>query len=143
MLPPPGLVHPVLSAKNTLLPVSACRSMLPTELTSLHVLLCNFSNALCLTQISPLWIPWPLASLLNQSMCFSSPFHTTAYSWVARTSSSSCPHNFHSSTETVSRVTDPQQTLAELGSCCKMLSRSSTQRKPRIRNHTSSSSLCP
>lgn len=142
MLPPPGLVHPVLSAKNALLPVSACRSMLPTELTSLRVLLCNFSNAVFDTDLSPL-DPMALGFPLKPIHVLSSPFHTAAYSWVARTNSSSCPHNFHSSTETVSRVTDPQQTLAELGSCCKMLSRRSTWRKPRIRNHMSSSSSCP
>ena len=129
MPPPPGLAHPVLSAKNALLPVSACRSILPTELSSLRVLLCNFSNVLRLIHISLLWIPWPLASLLNQSMCDSDPFHTAAYSWVARTNSSLYPHNFHPSTETVSRITDPQQILAELGNCCKMLSRRSMLRK--------------
>ena len=86
-------------------------------------------DVLRLIHISLLWIPWPLASLLNQSMCYSDPFHTAAYSWVARTNSSLYPHNFHPSTETVSRITDPQQILAELGNCCKMLSRRSMLRK--------------
>lgn len=80
------------------------------------------------THLSPL-DPMALDFPLKPIHVLSDPFHTAAYSWVARTNSSLYPHKFHPSTETVSRITDPQQILAELGNCCKMLSRRSMLRK--------------
>ena len=82
-----------------------------------------------LIQTSLLWTPRHLVCLLYQSVCFSDPSHTAAYSGVVGTNSSLCPYISHPSTESALCINDPQQILAELSRCCKMLSRRSTLRK--------------
>lgn len=129
-----AFVHTDLSARNALLPDSRCRNILPTFLNQPQF---PPNPAGEYVQHSWVWYQsvssepqWHLVSLLYQSVCFSDPLHTAAYSWVTRTNSSLCRHVFYPSTEeSTLHMTDTQQILAEFGRCYEMLSMRSSLRK--------------